>query len=106
MELGRKQVPVGVITEIHGPVTVIACDSLPPLHQALCANVDNETYLFEVHQHLDKRHIRAIILHKTSSLHRGSPFMIPGLLFMFRSRRIVSVVCSISLVSHWMAGAT
>lgn len=71
MDLGRKQVPVGVITEIHGPVTVIACDSLPPLHQALCANVDNETYLFEVHQHLDKRHIRAIILHKTSSLHRG-----------------------------------
>ena len=71
MESGRKQEPIGVITEIHGPVTVVACDVLPPLHQALCANVDNETYLFEVHQHLDKRHIRAIILHKNSSLHRG-----------------------------------
>lgn len=72
MESGRKHIPIGVITEIHGPVTVIDCDVLPPLHQALCTNVDNETYLFEVHQHLDKRHIRAIILHKNSSLHRGA----------------------------------
>ena len=52
-------------------MTVVACDTLPPLHQALCAKVANETYLFEVHQHLDKRHIRAITLHKNSSLHRG-----------------------------------
>ncbi|MEI8599135.1 hypothetical protein P4S64_20510 [Vibrio sp. M60_M31a] len=59
-------------------VTVIACDTLPPLHQALCANVDNETYLFEVHQHLDKRHIRAIILHKPPRCIVGSPFMIPA----------------------------
>lgn len=72
MESGRKHIPIGVITEIHGPVTVIDCDVLPPLHQALCTNVDNETYLFEVHQHLDKHHIRAIILHKNSSLHRGA----------------------------------
>ncbi len=71
MESGRKHEPIGVITEIHGPVTVIACDTLPPLHQALCAKVADETYLFEVHQHLDKRHIRAIILHKNASLHRG-----------------------------------
>ncbi len=67
----RAQIPIGVITEIHGPVTVVACDTLPPLHQALCASVADETYLFEVHQHLDKRHIRAIILHKNAALHRG-----------------------------------
>lgn len=67
----RAQIPIGVITEIHGPVTVVACDTLPPLHQALCASVAGETYLFEVHQHLDKRHIRAIILHKNAALHRG-----------------------------------
>ena len=67
----RAQIPIGVITEIHGPVTVVACDTLPPLHQALSASVAGETYLFEVHQHLDKRHIRAIILHKNAALHRG-----------------------------------
>lgn len=71
MESVRKQQPIGVITEIHGPVIVIDCDTLPPLHEALCAKVSGETYLFEVHQHLDNRHIRAIILHKNTSLHRG-----------------------------------
>ncbi len=71
MESERAQRPIGVITEIHGPVTVVACDVLPPLHQALSASVAGETYLFEVHQHLDKHHIRAIILHKNAALHRG-----------------------------------
>ena len=63
--------PIGVITEIHGPVVVVACSSLPPLHQALRASNDGETFLFEVHQHLDARHVRAITLHYTSGLERG-----------------------------------
>jgi F-type H+-transporting ATPase subunit beta len=63
--------PIGVITEVHGPVAVIACDTLPPLHQALCTSFDHETYLFEVHQHLDERHVRAITLHRSTGLHRG-----------------------------------
>jgi F-type H+-transporting ATPase subunit beta len=63
--------PVGEITQVHGPVAVIACDTLPALRQALCANLDHETYLFEVHQHLDERHVRAITLHSTAGLHRG-----------------------------------
>jgi len=63
--------PVGEITQVHGPVVVIACDTLPPLRQALCANLDHETYLFEVHQHLDERHVRAITLHRSAGLHRG-----------------------------------
>jgi F-type H+-transporting ATPase subunit beta len=63
--------PIGVITEVHGPVVVITCDTLPPLHQALCAKLDHETCLFEVHQHLDERHIRAITLHRSAGLHRG-----------------------------------
>ena len=67
----KSQVPIGVITEVHGPVVVIACDTLPPLQQALCAHLDHETYLFEVHQHLDERHVRAITLHRTAGLHRG-----------------------------------
>jgi F-type H+-transporting ATPase subunit beta len=63
--------PVGEITQVHGPVAVIACDTLPPLRQALCASLDHETYLFEVHQHLDERHVRAITLHRSAGLHRG-----------------------------------
>ncbi len=66
-----SQPPIGVISEVHGPVAVIACDTLPPLHQALCANLDHETCLFEVHQHIDKRHVRAITLHRSSGLYRG-----------------------------------
>jgi len=63
--------PVGEITEVHGPVVVIACATLPPLHQALCTRLDHDTCLFEVHQHLDKRHVRAITLHRSAGLHRG-----------------------------------
>jgi F-type H+-transporting ATPase subunit beta len=65
--------PVGSITEVHGPVVVIACERLPPLRQALYASIRDERYLFEVHQHLDKRHVRAITLHRTAGLHRDMP---------------------------------
>jgi F-type H+-transporting ATPase subunit beta len=70
---GREttRTPVGEITEVHGPVTVIACDTLPPLHQALYTRLEHESCLFEVHQHLDKRHVRAITLHRSTGLHRG-----------------------------------
>ncbi len=67
----ETQSPVGVITEVHGPVVIIACDKLPPLRQALRANLDHETYLFEVHQHIDAHHARAITLHQSAGLHRG-----------------------------------
>jgi len=67
----EKQVPIGVITEVHGPVVIIACDNLPPLRQALRADLDHETYLFEVHQHIDAHHARAITLHQSAGLHRG-----------------------------------
>jgi len=65
--------PVGSITEVHGPVAVIACGRLPPLRRALSAKVGADTYLFEVHQHLDERHVRAITLHYTTGLPRGLP---------------------------------
>ena len=65
--------PIGEVTEVHGPVAVIACTSLPPLRQALRASLDGERYLFEVHQHLDRRHVRAITLHYTTGLRRGTP---------------------------------
>lgn len=72
------QAPIGFITEVHGPVVIIAVDCLPPLRQALMARLDHEHYLFEVHQHLDERHLRAITLHRTSGLFRGMPVFDTG----------------------------
>jgi len=67
----KQRNPIGFITEVHGPVVVIACDRLPPLRQALCAKLDHERYQFEVHQHLDENHLRAITLHRSTGLYRG-----------------------------------
>mgnify|MGYP000205166431 FL=1 len=67
----KAQTPVGVIIEVHGPVAVIFCDTLPPLHRALSANLDHESYLFEVHKHLDEHHVSAITMHRSSGLYRG-----------------------------------
>jgi len=69
---------IGTIVEVHGPVVVIHCHQLPPLRQALSAEVDGERFLFEVHQHTDSHHIRAITLHRTSGLHRGMPVFDTG----------------------------
>lgn len=69
----KQQISIGVIAEIHGPVVTIDCKTLPPLRQALCACFDHSTFLFEVHQHLDQRYVRAITLHGTAGLSRGMP---------------------------------
>jgi F-type H+-transporting ATPase subunit beta len=75
---GSQSTSIGVISEVHGPVVVIACTRLPALRQALEASVDHETYLFEVHQHLDARHVRAITLHRSTGLKRGMPVVDTG----------------------------
>jgi len=62
---------IGSITEVHGPVVKVICRVLPPLRRALIARVDGESYVFEVHQHVDQHHVRAITLHDTSGLFRG-----------------------------------
>ena len=69
-EIGQ---PIGFITEVHGPVVVIECHQLPPLRQALSAESDGERYIFEVHQHLDEQHVKAITMHRTVGLRRGQP---------------------------------
>lgn len=69
---------IGTIAEVRGPVVDIACRRLPPLHQALCAALDHERYTFEVYQHLDEHHVRAITLHQTSGLQRGMPVFDTG----------------------------
>jgi YHS domain-containing protein len=74
---------IGTIVQIQGPVVDIACERLPPLHRALRAHGDRETYTFEVHQHLDPgtpatcahhapRHERAPAAH--ARLRYGSAF--------------------------------
>jgi F-type H+-transporting ATPase subunit beta len=68
---GSTDLPIGTISEIHGPVVIITCQRLPPLRQALYTWLDHESYLFEVHQHLDEHRIRAITLHQTAGLKRG-----------------------------------
>lgn len=62
---------IGTIKEVRGPVVVIACKKLPPMHQALKANHNNDTYVLEVYQHIDHEHVRAITLHRASGLERG-----------------------------------
>lgn len=76
--------PIGVIEEIHGPVVDVACERLPPLHQALFCAFDHEYYPFEVYRHLDARRARVIALHPTGGLKRhlpvydsGGPLRIP-----------------------------
>ncbi|MDH3435968.1 MAG: F0F1 ATP synthase subunit beta [Betaproteobacteria bacterium] len=63
----------GTIARVRGPVVDIRCEVLPALHRALYARIDHEKYTFEVHQHLDETHVRAITLHRTSGLRRGMP---------------------------------
>jgi F-type H+-transporting ATPase subunit beta len=74
----ENAVRIGTIARVQGPVVDIACDTLPPLHRALFSALDHETYIFEVHQHLDQRHVRAITLHRTAGLRRGMPVFDSG----------------------------
>ena len=70
-QLAIESAPLGRIVQVHGPVVDIVCERLPPLHQALCCRIDSERYMFEVYQHLDEQHVRAITLHRTAGLQRG-----------------------------------
>jgi F-type H+/Na+-transporting ATPase subunit beta len=74
----NQLVQIGTIAQVHGPVVDVACSVLPPLHRALTTRLDHETYTFEVHQHLDEAHIRAITLHRTAGLRRGMPMFDTG----------------------------
>lgn len=71
--LKQSKVQIGTICEVHGPVVDIICEYLPPLHQALYSSIDHEAYLFETHQHLDEKRVRAITLNRTGGLQRGIP---------------------------------
>lgn len=64
--------PVGRVTEVHGPVVDIVCETLPPLHRALQVGIDGKNAVLEVLHHLDSHHVRTIALHRTAGLRRGA----------------------------------
>jgi F-type H+-transporting ATPase subunit beta len=53
-------------------VVDIACETLPPLHRALQLAIDGGSAVLEVLHHLDSHHVRAIALHRTAGLQRGT----------------------------------
>jgi len=74
----QTEKPMGHLHEVQGPVVVIRCERIPPLRRALYARLDGGEVMFEVHQHLDEHHVRAITLHSTSGLSRGMPVFDSG----------------------------
>jgi F-type H+-transporting ATPase subunit beta len=70
--------PIGSITRVHGPVVDIRCAHLPKLNRALVCHVGEDDYRLEVHQHVDASHVRAIALHRTDGLRRGTPVFDTG----------------------------
>jgi F-type H+/Na+-transporting ATPase subunit beta len=70
----RTPAPViGHVVEVHGPVIDVACETLPPLRRMLEVSVRGARAELEVLHHLDARHVRAIALHRSAGLQRGTP---------------------------------
>lgn len=64
--------PVAEIVGVQGPVVTMRCTHLlPPLRQSLWTETAAGKIVFEVHQHMDEKHIRTIALHSTAGLRRG-----------------------------------
>jgi F-type H+-transporting ATPase subunit beta len=71
--------PIGVIEEVSGPVVDVACGgALPGMHDALRVELDGGECVLEVRHHLDARRLRAVALHATAGLRRGSPVYATG----------------------------
>ncbi len=66
-----KDIRIGTLIEVHGPVVKIACEILPSMHQALKVYRNEDIYILEVYQHIDQKHVLAITLHRASGLQRG-----------------------------------
>jgi len=64
---------IGVVERVSGPVVDVACSgALPGMHDALRVDLDGRACLLEVRHHLDASHLRAVALHATAGLRRGS----------------------------------
>jgi len=73
--MANPQDPVGQIRAVNGDVVDLECSRLPPIRRAL--RTGGGTVL-EVHQHLDRRRVRAIALHSAAGLRRGMPIYDSG----------------------------
>jgi F-type H+-transporting ATPase subunit beta len=69
----RSATPIGYITEIHGPVIDIICDTLPPMHRALVTYFNGQSVVLEVLHHLTTREVRTIALSHTAGIKRSLP---------------------------------
>ena len=71
--------PIGVVEQVSGPVVDVACGGvLPALHDALRVRFDGAERLLEVHWHLDATRLRAVALHSTAGLKRGTEVFSTG----------------------------
>ena len=70
---------VGTISEVSGPVVGISCEGrLPALYEALHTPINGGHSILEVQQHLNPHFIRAVALHTTAGLKRGTAVYASG----------------------------
>jgi F-type H+-transporting ATPase subunit beta len=70
---------IGVVERVSGPVVDIACSgALPGMHDALRVDLDGRACVLEVRHHLDAGRLRAVALHGTAGLRRGSAVYATG----------------------------
>ncbi|MBP7846112.1 MAG: F0F1 ATP synthase subunit beta [Candidatus Pacebacteria bacterium] len=70
----------GIITQIIGPIIDVSFEngSLPAIRNALTGQLNNETVVFEVEQHIGMNEIRAIAMSSTDGLVRGQEILDTG----------------------------
>lgn len=72
-------IQTGIISDVSGPVVGIHCEGeLPALYEALLVPIDGGFSALEVQHHLNPNFIRAVALHTTSGLKRGTPVFATG----------------------------
>jgi len=70
---------IGVVERVSGPVVDIACSgALPGMHDALRVDLDGRACVLEVRHHLGAGRLRAVALHGTAGLRRGSAVYATG----------------------------
>jgi F-type H+-transporting ATPase subunit beta len=71
--------PIGNVERVSGPVVDVACSgALPGMHDALRVDLDGRACVLEVRHHLDASRLRAVALHGTAGLRRGSAVYATG----------------------------
>ena len=71
---------IGTITQVSGPVVDVEFEAgcLPRIREALSVELDGQTRVMEVAQHMDGRTVRCIMLSGSEGLARGMSVSAPG----------------------------